>query len=289
MTRLYDDPATFMDDMLEGFLDVYSTYVVGVPGGAVRATETRPGKVAVVVGGGSGHYPAFCGVVGPGFADGAVVGNIFTSPSADDAYSVGRAASGGGGVLFSTGNYAGDVMNFTQAQQRLNAEGTDTRVVFVTDDIASAPRDEIHKRRGIAGDFVVFKIAGAAADQGYDLGAVERVTRLANARTRTLGVAFSGCTLPGADRPLFTVPTGKMGVGLGIHGEPGSLRTQPAHFSWPTALHPSTTSASDASSTPRCAATASAASLRSPARNVCCIDSARMSWRSRHRVDAVPR
>jgi len=221
MTRLYDDPATFMDDMLEGFLDVYSTYVVGVPGGVVRATETRPGKVAVVVGGGSGHYPAFCGVVGPGFADGAVVGNIFTSPSADDAYSVGRAASGGGGVLFSTGNYAGDVMNFTQAQQRLNAEGTDTRVVFVTDDIASAPRDEIHKRRGIAGDFVVFKIAGAAADQGYDLDAVERVARLANARTRTLGVAFGGCTLPGADHPLFTVPTGKMGVGLGIHGEPG--------------------------------------------------------------------
>lgn len=221
MTRLYDDPATFMDDMLEGFLDLYSTYVVGVPGGVVRATETRPGKVAVVVGGGSGHYPAFCGVVGQGFADGAVVGNIFTSPSADDAYSVGRAASGGGGVVFSTGNYAGDVMNFTQAQQRLNAEGTDTRVVFVTDDIASAPRDEIHKRRGIAGDFVVFKIAGAAADQGYDLDGVERVARLANDRTRTLGVAFGGCTLPGADHPLFTVPTGKMGVGLGIHGEPG--------------------------------------------------------------------
>jgi dihydroxyacetone kinase len=221
MTRLYDDPATFMDDMLLGFLDAYRTYAVGVPGGVVRSRETRAGKVAVVVGGGSGHYPAFCGVVGPGFADGAVVGNIFTSPSADDASSVGRAASGGGGVLFSTGNYAGDVMNFKQAQQRLRAEGIDTRVVFVTDDIASAPRDEIDKRRGIAGDFVVFKIAGAAAEAGYDLDNVERVARLANANTRTLGVAFSGCTLPGADHPLFTVPEGKMGVGLGIHGEPG--------------------------------------------------------------------
>jgi dihydroxyacetone kinase len=200
---------------------VYSKYAVGVPGGVVRSSETRKGKVAVVVGGGSGHYPAFCGVVGPGFADGAVVGNIFTSPSADDASSVGRAASGGGGLLFSTGNYAGDVMNFTQAQQRLITEGIDTRVVFVTDDIASAPRDEIDKRRGIAGDFVVFKIAGAAAEEGYDLDNVERVARLANTNTRTLGVAFSGCTIPGADHPLFTVPDGKMGVGLGIHGEPG--------------------------------------------------------------------
>ena len=174
-----------------------------------------------MVGGGSGHYPAFCGVVGTGFADGAVVGNVFTSPSTQEAYSVGRAASNGAGLLFSTGNYAGDVMNFTLAQQRLCDEGIDTRVVFVTDDIASAPVEEINKRRGIAGDFVVFKIAGAAAEAGYDLDGVERVARLANDRTRTLGVAFAGCTLPGADTPLFTVPDGQMGVGLGIHGEPG--------------------------------------------------------------------
>ena len=112
-------------------------------------------------------------------------------------------------------------MNFTLAQQRLCDEGIDTRVVFVTDDIASAPVEEINKRRGIAGDFVVFKVAGAAAEAGYDLDGVERVARLANDRTRTLGVAFAGCTLPGADTPLFTVPDGQMGVGLGIHGEPG--------------------------------------------------------------------
>lgn len=221
MTRLYDEPANFMDDMLSGFLDVHQNFVVGVAGGVVRATETPKGKVAVVVGGGSGHYPAFCGVVGSGFADGAVVGNIFTSPSAEDAYSVGKAVSGDGGVLFSTGNYAGDVMNFTQAKERLCAEGIDARAVFVTDDVASASREEVDKRRGIAGDFVVFKVAGAAADRGYDLDDVERVTRLANDRTRTLGVAFAGCTMPGADSPLFTVPDGMMGVGLGIHGEPG--------------------------------------------------------------------
>ena len=221
MTRLYDDPARFAQDLLEGFLDAHDDRVVGVPGGVVRAAETPAGKVAVVVGGGSGHSPAFCGVVGPGFADGAVVGNIFTSPSTQDAYSVGKAAASDGGLLFSTGNYAGDVMNFTLAQQRLIAEGVDTRVVFVTDDVASAPVDQIDRRRGIAGDFVVFKIAGAAADDGYRLDEVERVARHANDRTRTLGVAFAGCTMPGADHPLFEVPAGQMGVGLGIHGEPG--------------------------------------------------------------------
>ncbi len=143
MTHLYDDPTTFMEDMLVGFLDANQRYVVGVPGGVVRATQTPQGKVAVVVGGGSGHYPAFCGVVGPGFADGAVVGNIFTSPSTDDAYNVGKAAQNGGGLLFSTGNYAGDVMNFNLAADRLNAEGIQTRNVYVTDDVASAPVDAI--------------------------------------------------------------------------------------------------------------------------------------------------
>jgi dihydroxyacetone kinase len=221
MTKLYDDPAAFSDDLLAGFLDVYAGRVVGVPGGVVRATDTPPGKVAVVVGGGSGHYPAFCGVVGPGFADGAVVGNIFTSPSTKDAVEVGTAAAGDAGLLFSTGNYAGDVLNFSLAQQQLQRAGVDTRVVFVTDDIASAPVEEIDKRRGIAGDFVVFKIAGAAAEAGYDLDGVERVARHANDSTRTMGVAFAGCTLPGADSPLFDVPAGQMGVGLGIHGEPG--------------------------------------------------------------------
>lgn len=221
MTHLYNDPKTFMEDMLEGFLDANERYVVGVPGGVVRATETPQGKVAVVVGGGSGHYPAFCGVVGAGFADGAVVGNIFTSPSTDDAYHVGKAAANGGGLLFSTGNYAGDVMNFNLARDRLIAEGIDTRNVYVTDDVASAPVEEIHKRRGIAGDFVVFRIAGAAADAGANLDEVERLAIKANDRTRTMGVGLDGCTMPGATDRLFHVPAGKMGVGLGIHGEPG--------------------------------------------------------------------
>lgn len=221
MTWLYNDPASFTEDMLSGFLDANADYVAGVPGGVVRAAPTRPGKVAVVVGGGSGHYPAFCGVVGPGFADGAVVGNIFTSPSAADAVSVARAADSGAGVLLTTGNYAGDVMNFGLAVEQLNADGIAARYIAVTDDIASAPAGEEDRRRGIAGDFTVFKCASAAAEEGYDLDGVARVAGLANRNTRTLGVAFDGCTLPGATSPLFTVEKGTMGLGLGIHGEPG--------------------------------------------------------------------
>jgi dihydroxyacetone kinase len=221
MTRVYDDPARFAEDMLAGFVEANSRYVVAVPGGVVRADRPADGKVVVVVGGGSGHYPAFCGVVGPGFADGAVVGNVFTSPSAVEAASVARAAHAGGGVLLTTGNYAGDVMNFGLAVEELRGEGIDARYFAVTDDVASAPPGEEARRRGIAGDFTVFKAAGAAAEEGADLDQVERVAAHANARTRTLGVAFDGCTLPGAGEPLFTVPAQTMGLGLGIHGEPG--------------------------------------------------------------------
>ncbi|HZA12052.1 dihydroxyacetone kinase family protein [Mycobacterium sp.] len=229
MTRLFNDPATFTEDMLDGFLDANSGYVVGVEGGVVRASATPPGKVAVVVGGGSGHYPAFCGVVGPGFADGAVVGNVFTSPSAREAASVARAAHGDAGVLLITGNYAGDVMNFGLATRQLRSEGIDARYLVVTDDIASAPPDDTTKRRGIAGDFTVFRCASAAAETGARIDDVERIASKANDATRTLGVAFDGCTLPGADRPLFTVAPGSMELGLGIHGEAGvSSSTMPA-------------------------------------------------------------
>ncbi|MBE9375919.1 dihydroxyacetone kinase family protein [Saccharopolyspora sp. HNM0983] len=221
MTRLYDDPASFSEDMVEGFVAANPGYVRQVPGGVVRAERARRGKVAVVTGGGSGHYPAFCGVVGPGFADGAVVGNIFTSPSAADALSVARAADRGAGVVFSFGNYAGDNMNFGLAVERLEREGVRAHNVVVTDDVASAPDAERSKRRGVVGDFVVFKVASAAAEEGYSFDEVVRVAEHANDRTRSLGVAFDGCTLPGQDHPLFEVPDGRMGLGLGIHGEPG--------------------------------------------------------------------
>jgi dihydroxyacetone kinase len=218
MTTLYNDPAEFAEEQLAGFVDLYADRLRAVPGGVISHRGPEP-VVAVVVGGGSGHYPAFAGLVGPGFAAGAVVGNIFTSPSATQVYSVAKAADQGRGVILTFGNYAGDVMNFGIAAERLRREGIDTRIVLVTDDVASSPDQD--QRRGIAGDFVVFKALGAAAAAGADIDGVERVGRAANDATRTFGVAFSGCTMPGAHDPLFVVPDRHMGVGLGIHGEPG--------------------------------------------------------------------
>jgi D-erythrulose 4-kinase len=221
MTRVFDDPAEFADEALAGFAAAYPNYVAPVDGGLVRAAASRQGQVAVVIGGGSGHYPAFAGLVGPGLATAAACGKVFASPSAGQAYRVALAAERGGGVLFSYGNYTGDRMQFGQAEQRLRAEGVDARTVVVTDDIASAPFTERDERRGIAGGLAVFKVAGAAAEAGLSMNEVERVARKANSRARTLGVAFMGCTLPGARAPLFTVPSGQMSIGLGIHGEPG--------------------------------------------------------------------
>lgn len=221
MTRLFNDPDDFATESAAGFAAASAHWVRPVTGGVVRSTRGAEPTVAVVIGGGSGHYPAFAGLVGPGLAHGAAMGNLFASPSAHQVHSVATAAHEGRGVLLSYGNYAGDVLHFTQAQDRMRAAGIDCRTVTVTDDISSAPRDELDRRRGIAGDLVVFKIAGAAAEEGADLDEVERVAVLANARTRSLGVAFGGCTLPGATEPLFTVPPGRMAVGLGIHGEPG--------------------------------------------------------------------
>ncbi|WP_320780858.1 dihydroxyacetone kinase family protein [Streptomyces sp. CRN 30] len=221
MTRLFNDPAAFADEALEGFAAAHRRWVRPVTGGVVRAGGTPQGQVAVVIGGGSGHYPAFSGLVGRGLAHGAAAGNVFASPSAQQIRSVARAAHGGAGVLLMYGNYAGDVLHFGQAAERLAGDGIDARTFAVTDDISSASPEEAAKRRGIAGDLPVFKAAAAAAERGADLDEVLRVAGHANARTRSFGIAFSGCTLPGADEPLFTVPEGRMAVGLGIHGEPG--------------------------------------------------------------------
>jgi dihydroxyacetone kinase len=229
MAHVHNEPTDFYREMLDGFLLAYSRYVERVPGasGVMRRGGPVPGKVSVVIGGGSGHYPAFCGVVGPGLAHGAVVGDIFTSPSTEQCYRVGKALDGGAGVLFSFGNYAGDVMNFGSAEQRLRAEGIDCRTVLVTDDVASAKPEEREKRRGVAGDFPVFKIAAAAADRGDSIDEVERLAIKTNDATFSFGAAFAGCTFPGQSEPLFTVEPGTMELGLGIHGEPG-VQTVPA-------------------------------------------------------------
>ncbi len=220
MTFLYDDPRTFAADALRGFSQAYARFVRLAPGGVLRAVAAER-KVALVIGGGSGHYPAFAGYVGRGLADAAVAGDVFASPSTSSIARLARLAHQGAGILLGFGNYAGDVLNFGAAARRLVSEGIDVRILAVTDDVASAPAETPSLRRGVAGDVAVFKAAGAAAEAGLDVDEVERFARLANSRTFSFGVAYRGCTLPGAREPLFVVPAREMAIGLGIHGEPG--------------------------------------------------------------------
>ena len=221
MTRLFNNPTSFVDEMTDGLVAANRSWLRRVDGGVVRRSLPVSPQVAIVVGGGSGHYPAFAGLVGPGLAHGAAMGNVFASPSAERVYNVALRCQTGAGVLLTYGNYAGDVLNFDRAQERLIAQGVPCQTVVVTDDIVSAPAAERHRRRGVAGDLAVFKVAGAAAQRGNSLDEVAAVTRRANDRCRSFGVAFTGCTLPGADAPLFDVPPGMMGVGVGVHGEIG--------------------------------------------------------------------
>lgn len=221
MTHLLNDPIDFPAELVDGFVKANAKYVKKVYGGVVRATKSKPGKVAIITGGGTGHYPGFMGWVGPGLVDGAVTGNIFASPSASQVRSVAKAADHGGGILLAFLNYAGDVLHFGMAEELLKADGFNVKRSVVTDDVASAPSNETHKRRGIAGGLAVLKVASAAAESGLSLDEVLKVLNKTNERTRTFGVAFSGCTLPGSANPLFEVPKGKMAVGLGVHGEPG--------------------------------------------------------------------
>ncbi|WOP19919.1 dihydroxyacetone kinase family protein [Raineyella sp. LH-20] len=221
MTHLVNDPTTFATDSLRGFVAAHPTYVQPVHGGVVRATGSPSGEVSVVVGGGAGHYPAFAGWVGPGMAHGAVCGNVFASPSASQVQAVVRAADNSGGTVLLYGNYAGDVLHFGQGAVHCRAEGADVREIAISDDVASRPVAEWRGRRGIAGDLLVVKAAGAAAATGRDLDRVVAVAERANARTRSVGVAFTGCTLPGSREPLFGVPAGGYALGLGIHGEQG--------------------------------------------------------------------
>ena len=222
MTKLFNDPHEFAAEALAEFAALNADRVALVQGGVVRAERAPEGQVAIMMGGGSGHFPAFAGWVGRGFGHGAACGRVFASPSEKEVLNVARAADAGGGVLFVPINYAGDILHFGAARDQLRADGVDARMVAVTDDIASGAPADRHRRRGIAGSLLVIKMAGAAAESGLGLDDVERVAVAANEATRSFGIAFSGCTLPGSAGPLFEVPAGKMAVGLGIHGEPGT-------------------------------------------------------------------
>lgn len=221
MSYLPTDPDRFAERAIDGFAASHPRHVQRVDGGVIRLAPMAPGQVGVVAGGGSGHYPAFAGLVGAGMAAAAACGNIFAAPSAGQVLRVGSRVDQGGGLLLICCNYAGDVLHFSLGAERLRRQGIEARLVTVTDDIASAGADQLEQRRGTAGSLAVYKVAGAAAEAGLPLDAVEHLARKANAHTRTLGVAFSGCTLPGATDPLFTLPSGCMAIGMGLHGEPG--------------------------------------------------------------------
>ena len=230
-SKLINDPDHLIEDLIAGMLSAHPGHlrVEGRTGRAIVAVNgPRDGKVGIVIGGGSGHEPAFAGYVGRGLADAAPLGNIFASPSPPQIADAGFAADGGAGVLFLYGNYTGDVMNFAMAEEILADAGIPARSFLVTDDVASAPPERASERRGIAGDFFVFKIAGAAADLGLPFDAVEEAARRANAVTRTMGVALTACAMPQTGTPNFHIPEGEMEIGMGIHGEPGIERVPAA-------------------------------------------------------------
>jgi dihydroxyacetone kinase-like protein len=225
--KLINDGNAAVDEMLTGILAAHPDHLwrpENAPRAVVAKNGPRAGKVALVVGGGSGHEPSFLGFVGKGLADAVAIGNVFASPPPQPAVDAALAANGGAGVLFLYGNYAGDVMNFDMASELLEMEGIEARTVLSTDDIASAPRDQRTKRRGVAGNVFIFKAAGAAADMMMPLDEVERIARHANDRTFTMGVALTSCSLPQTRRPSFDLPVGEMEIGMGIHGEPGVRR-----------------------------------------------------------------
>lgn len=222
--KLLNDPAAAVDELLDGFVLAHPD-IVSLPAPRVVArAEPAGAKVGMTIGGGSGHEPAFLGYVGFGMADTAAVGNVFAAPAPDVVLESIRLADHGQGVVLVYGNYSGDVMNCRLATQRAATEGIDVRQVFVSDNVASAPREEQGKRRGIAGDLIVFKATGAAAEAGLGLDDVERVARKANASTASMGIALTSAELPGAPAPIFETGPGLMDVGLGVHGEPGISR-----------------------------------------------------------------
>lgn len=226
MKKILNDPQNFVYEMLEGLLKAHPKQLAYADElhAIVRADAPVQGKVGLATGGGSGHLPVFLGYVGKGMLDGCAVGDVFQSPSAEQMLAVTRRIHGGKGVVYIYGNYGGDVMNFDMAAELADLEGIPVKTVLVKDDVASAPPEEAHRRRGVAGMVFAFKIAGAKADQGGSLDEVVAVTEKALANTRTMGVALSPCTVPVVGKPTFTIGEGEMEIGMGIHGEPGMKR-----------------------------------------------------------------
>lgn len=226
MKKILNNPADYVDEMLEGMIAAHpETYAQPVRRVIARAAGAKKGKVGIVTGGGSGHLPIFTGYVGTGLLDACAIGDVFASPSAEQMAEAIRLADGGAGVLRLYGNYGGDVMNFDMAGEMAEMEhDIRTTTVLLTDDVVSAPKEEAEKRRGVAGMVYAFKIAGAAAERGDDLDEVTRIARKTADACRSIGMALTPCTIPQAGKPTFEIGETEMEMGMGIHGEPGIWR-----------------------------------------------------------------
>ncbi|MGI6651559.1 MAG: dihydroxyacetone kinase subunit DhaK [Limnochordia bacterium] len=227
MKKIMNNPENFANETLEGILRAHPRELRAVGEDVremVRADAPKQGKVAIATGGGSGHLPVFLGYVGKGLLDGVAIGDVFNSPSAQQMLNVTKAIDGGKGVLYLYGNYGGDVMNFDMAAEMADLEDIRVETLLVADDVASAPKGEEAKRRGVAGLFFAYKIAGAKAEEGAELDEVVAVTKRALANMRSMGVALSPCIIPRVGKPTFTLGDDEMEIGMGIHGEPGIKR-----------------------------------------------------------------
>ena len=227
MRKFLNDPVDFVDEMLDGIYRAHPevTYVADDRHCLVTA-RPKTGKVGISTGGGSGHLPLFLGYVGDGMLDGAAVGGVFQSPSAEQMYQVTKAIDQGAGVLYIYGNYSGDLINFDMAAELADLDDIKVMQVVGNDDVASSVVGEEHKRRGVAGIYFVYKAAGAAAVEGLSLEEVHRVAEKARMRTRTMGVALSSCVVPEIGHATFSIGEDEMEIGMGIHGEPGIRRTK---------------------------------------------------------------
>ncbi len=223
MQRIINDPDYVVDDMIKGFLKAHADIVV--PTGNPRVLKYRDapieGKVGVVTGGGSGHKPAFVGYVGKNLVDAVAIGEVFSSPTAKAFYDAIKAADSGKGVAVLYGNYAGDVMNVRMAAEEADEDGIEVKTVLANDDVPSAPKDQLAKRRGVAGEVLMWKVGGAKAAAGGSLDEVIAAARKAIDNTRSVGIGLTPCTIPAVGKPNFSIEPGTMEVGIGHHGEPG--------------------------------------------------------------------
>ena len=227
MKKIMNSAEQFVPDMIEGIVAAHPTqltYVADDVHCVVKAGIKTTNKVGIATGGGSGHLPLFLGYVGEGMLDGCSVGDVFQSPSSDQMLEVTKAIDAGAGVLYIYGNYSGDVINFDMAVEMASMENIEVQSVVAAEDVASAPRGEEEKRRGVAGIFFVYKIAGAMAKELASLAEVKRVAERAAANVRSMGVALTPCIVPQAGKPGFEIGEGEMEIGMGIHGERGIRR-----------------------------------------------------------------